>query len=430
MATCDYIARSFASLFRLYLAPQDRPGGDSSFDPLTATLSDIKRLLDDGTVNTAFLVQEYLAQIKNHTSSDARSVICIGDQMTLTELAYTLGDERDEGCTRGPLHGIPILISAEFRTHPSLGLHNTGGAKDLERPGIAQNDPIVDLLIRAGMVIIGKVNFCQEMSNEKGQRVKGWSATKCMLPIVIRERDCAKIITTASGAGLYGMTVSEIGLERSTQEDSAVSRTSGVLGRTPQDLAETRTLFDVSGAQTLRLGGDWKRLRIGIVGSRVKDMESGDRDPKPSQYWIPEEMGVAISRLSLAGADIRMLLPPSTSGDPALWESNFALNDPDAALRIPSDSETTRDLDQCLRQFIDFTFSSTKIDIIVTPAQSPWTTAALVARYSIGAVPLGILKPNGVSAIIARAGDGKSILGFMRAWEAVFPETRKLSEEV
>ena len=78
-------------------------------DPLTATLSDVRVLLDTGSLRSIDLIDAYLAQIAKHNDY-LRAVASIAPMSQLRQCAEARDQERDQGRSRGPLHGIPVLI--------------------------------------------------------------------------------------------------------------------------------------------------------------------------------------------------------------------------------------------------------------------------------------------------------------------------------
>jgi len=78
-----------------------------SFDVLSATACDLQRLLQEGSITSVQIVEEYRKQIEKYNDK-LRAIICIPPN--LTETAQTLDDERKHGKVRGPMHGIPIIV--------------------------------------------------------------------------------------------------------------------------------------------------------------------------------------------------------------------------------------------------------------------------------------------------------------------------------
>jgi len=87
------------------------------------------------------------------------------------EAARELDRERANGKVRGPLHGIPILLKDTIET---TGMQTSAGAFGLVGAAAGKNAPLVDYLIKQGVVILGKTNMT-EMAGFRGGP-DGWSS--------------------------------------------------------------------------------------------------------------------------------------------------------------------------------------------------------------------------------------------------------------
>jgi amidase len=98
-----------------------------SFDPLTTTAADLRRLLAAGEITSVQIVQYYLVQIERYNSTLC-AVISIAPRELVLNIASARDVERRQGRARGPLHGIPIVLKDSFMTAPELGMSTTAGA--------------------------------------------------------------------------------------------------------------------------------------------------------------------------------------------------------------------------------------------------------------------------------------------------------------
>ncbi|OAL27927.1 hypothetical protein AYO22_03272 [Fonsecaea multimorphosa] len=144
-------------------------------NPLTADLRELQSALDSGALQSVDLVRLYTDQILKHDGY-LKAMIKFKPLQRVVRAAEMLDKERSEGKIRGPLHGIPIVIKDNIDTHPDLGFQTTAGSYALVDSWPRQNARIVDLLIAAGVIIIGKTNL-SELSNYKGENIiSGYSA--------------------------------------------------------------------------------------------------------------------------------------------------------------------------------------------------------------------------------------------------------------
>ncbi|EPS29808.1 hypothetical protein PDE_04758 [Penicillium oxalicum 114-2] len=143
-------------------------------DLLTATASDLQDLLASQQLRSVDLVEKYRAQIDTYDGY-LHAVIQQAPRDLVLSRAMALDKERQEGKLRGPLHGIPILVKDNIATHPSLGMDTTAGSLALKGSKPRQNATVVQQLLDAGAIIIGKANL-SELSYYKGTGLAcGWS---------------------------------------------------------------------------------------------------------------------------------------------------------------------------------------------------------------------------------------------------------------
>ncbi len=147
------------------------------------------------------------------------------------EIADSLDAERQAGKTRGPLHGVPILIKDNIDTHDRM--QTTAGSLALEG-NIAEKDAfVVRQLRKAGVVILGKTNL-SEWANFRGKRsVSGWSSCGGLTrnPYALDRSACGS--SSGSGASVAANLCSAaVG----TETDGSIicpSQTNGIVGIKP-----------------------------------------------------------------------------------------------------------------------------------------------------------------------------------------------------
>jgi hypothetical protein len=81
-------------------------------DVLTATCSELQKLLTEGEIKSTDLVDLYLAQIEkhNHQGLKLNAMISTTHRSKALAIAEALDRERAAGKVRGPLHGIPLSV--------------------------------------------------------------------------------------------------------------------------------------------------------------------------------------------------------------------------------------------------------------------------------------------------------------------------------
>lgn len=88
-------------------------------------------------------------------------------------IAKQLDAERANGTTRGPLHGIPILIKNNIATKDKM--NNTAGSWALVGAKVPRDSGIAAKLRKAGAIILGKANLSQWANFRSDNTSNGWS---------------------------------------------------------------------------------------------------------------------------------------------------------------------------------------------------------------------------------------------------------------
>jgi amidase len=129
---------------------------DQAFDVAEKSIAELQAAMTSGRVSSERLVTEYVRRIDAYDRLGPRlnSVILVNPRASAD--ARALDDERRERGTRGPLHGIPVLLKDNFDT---IEMPTTGGCLAL-RGHVPERDAYQVLqLRRAGAVILGKLNL-------------------------------------------------------------------------------------------------------------------------------------------------------------------------------------------------------------------------------------------------------------------------------
>ncbi|HEX3814135.1 MAG TPA: amidase family protein [Mycobacteriales bacterium] len=123
----------------------------------TATVAELRRLLDSGPLTSAALTAAYLARIE---ALDRLNAIRMPNPTALTEAAAADARLQADG-PHPPLLGIPVIVKDNIDV---AGLPTTAGSLALEHSFPAGDATLVTALRAAGAVILAKANLT-EMSN-------------------------------------------------------------------------------------------------------------------------------------------------------------------------------------------------------------------------------------------------------------------------
>ncbi|KAG1718649.1 amidase signature domain-containing protein [Suillus lakei] len=144
--------------------------------------------LQDGLVEGHFsvqLVKAYLSRIVEvNLNGPALHAIIETNLKALTQAA-ALDDERKVKGSRGPLHGIPLLLKDNIATLHEEGMDTTAGSYALLGSVVPRDSFAAAKLREAGAIFIGKANL-SEWAGMRGQvpcGFSGWRAnTLSLLP--------------------------------------------------------------------------------------------------------------------------------------------------------------------------------------------------------------------------------------------------------
>jgi amidase len=95
------------------------------------------------------------------------ALISVSQQHLVLAEARAPEDECRAGVTRSPPHGIPIILRDAIITHAGLEMPATANSRAFLNIKATRNAAIVDILIDAGLTILGKANltgFCAMVS--------------------------------------------------------------------------------------------------------------------------------------------------------------------------------------------------------------------------------------------------------------------------
>ncbi len=130
-----------------------------SFEIVEATISDIQAALESGEITSRGLVLAYLERIVDHDKNGLtiNSVLEINPDALF--IAEALDVERGFQGTRGPLHGIPIMLKDNINTGDKM--HTSAGSLALANCYAVEDAFLVKKLREAGAILLGKVNMTE-----------------------------------------------------------------------------------------------------------------------------------------------------------------------------------------------------------------------------------------------------------------------------
>ena len=129
---------------------------EPAFQPLEAGIEEIQAAYEAGTLTSVELVQAYLDRIGAYDQNGPAITSIISVHPDALSQAAALDEERRQNGTRGPLHGIPVLLKDNINT---VDLPTTNGSAVL-RGIVPPDDAVLTRELReAGAIILGKASM-------------------------------------------------------------------------------------------------------------------------------------------------------------------------------------------------------------------------------------------------------------------------------
>jgi amidase len=171
--------------------------GVPAFDLEEATLADLQESLRSGRHTARSLTEAYLARIDALERGGPMLASVIEVNPDALAIAETLDAERREKGTRGPLHGIPVLIKDNIATRDRM--MTTAGSLALVGAAAPRDSFVAEQLRKAGAVILGKTNLSEWANFRSSQSSSGWSGRggQCRNPYALDRSPCG----SSSGTG-------------------------------------------------------------------------------------------------------------------------------------------------------------------------------------------------------------------------------------
>lgn len=305
-----------------------------SFELDEETISSLQSKMKLGEFTSVQITQLYLNRINEIDKNGPRINAVIELNPDALSIAQSMDDERKTGKSRGPLHGIPILIKDNIDTGDKM--RTTAGSLAI-LDNIASKDAFIVQKLRAsGAVILGKTNLSEWANFRSTNSCSGWSSrggqTKC--PYILDHNPCGSSSGSGSAVSSNLCTVA-IG----TETDGSVTcpaSVNGIVGLKPtvglvsrsgiipisstQDTAGpmARTVTDVAILLNAMIGIDesdvitkesmgkthedyTKFLKIdGLKGKRI----GIDKNPQGNNQYMHILMNNALNVLKQQGAEV------------------------------------------------------------------------------------------------------------------------------
>ncbi len=162
------------------------------------TLLELGAALDQGRFSARGLVEMYLARIATIDSAGPTLRSMIEVNPDALAIAEALDRERNQGASRGPLHGIPIVLKDNIDTADRM--QTTAGSLALLGAKRERDAYVAERLRAAGAVLLGKANMSEWANFRSSHSSSGWSARggQALNPYALDRTPCGSSSGSAS----------------------------------------------------------------------------------------------------------------------------------------------------------------------------------------------------------------------------------------
>ena len=142
-----------------------------SFELSELSIDGLQRRIESGADSSRSLVEKYLGRIEE-IDDQLGSVIELNPDAQA--IAEEMDRERGAGKSRGPLHGIPVMVKDNIDSADKM--KTTAGSLALaDTPRPVEDAFVVKRLRAAGAVLLGKTNLSEWANIRSSRSTSGWS---------------------------------------------------------------------------------------------------------------------------------------------------------------------------------------------------------------------------------------------------------------
>lgn len=313
----------------------------SGLDLETATVAQLRALLDSGTVTSEQLVTAYLARIRSLDAvAPALNAVRMINPQALAEARAADGKIQNEERS-GPLLGIPVLLKDNI---DAAGMPTTAGSVALQNSYPAADAPLTAQLRQAGAVILGKANLTEFANYLTNGMPGGYSSLGGQ---VLNAYDASQTPSGSSAgpavAASVGMAPLTIGTETSgsilspsyANSDVGIKPTVGLISRT--GVVPIAHSQDTAGP-IVKTVADAAVLLTAITGKDPLDPATADNP------LVGHDFTTDLSTDALTGARIGVVasqVPAAGTDNLTLWNAATAALTSQGATLVPVTLDTS-----------------------------------------------------------------------------------------
>ena len=251
--------------------------------------------MSSGQLTARVLTETYLRRIENLDRQGPALRAFIETNPDALAIADARDAERKQGRTRGPLHGIPILLKDNIDTNDRMT--TTAGSLALTGSIPHEDSSVARRLRDAGAVLLGKANMSEWANIRSTRSSSGWSARggQCRNPYVLDRSPCGSSSGSAVAVAANLATVA-IG----TETDGSIvcpSSMNGIVGIKPTvGLVSRAGVIPISHTQDTagpmaRTVRDAALVLTAIAGADSRDAATGNSKGRAQDYAASLDAG-------------------------------------------------------------------------------------------------------------------------------------------
>lgn len=158
---------------RFFTGPVGASAGGNSLDPSELTIHDLQEGMKSGSFSSSELTEAYIRRIQSMDQQGPALHHVLEINPDAMEIAEALDRERKEKGSRGPLHGIPVLVKDNIATQDRM--NTTAGSLALLGSKPPRDSFVARRLREAGAVLLGKTNLSEWANFRSNHSSSGWS---------------------------------------------------------------------------------------------------------------------------------------------------------------------------------------------------------------------------------------------------------------
>ena len=288
-------------------APQTtlQPAGPATppFELSEMTVVDLQDAMHSGRFTARSLTDMYLGRIDELDKRGPAINAVIELNPDAQSIADALDDERKQKGSRGPLHGVPVLIKDNVDTADRM--HTTAGSLALADNIAVRDAWVAERLRAAGAVIIGKTNLSEWANFRSTHSTSGWSGRggQTRNPYVLDRNPCGSSSGTGSAIaanlaaiGVGSETDGSVVCPSSANGLVGIKPTLGLVGRS--GIIPIAHSQDTAGPMT-RTVADAAALLSVLTGVDPRDAVTKTSKPQPDYTKYLDKDGLKGARIGV-----------------------------------------------------------------------------------------------------------------------------------